>query len=339
VLGDDAVDSVLVVCTPSPGLRADALVDAIEAGCAGASLKPVVASIFGPHPPVVTTGAADAGAAPGTGVPVFDFPDAAAYALGKVTRYALWRSSPEGVFATPSGVDVAAVREAAATALAQHGEGWLPPGEVAGLLRTVGLDPLPGRVVGSIDEAVAAARELGYPVAVKQLSRDRLRAKSEAAGLALDVYDDAHLRATCARMVDARGDAAFPVMVQCMATPGVDVAVALADDPLAGPVLTLNAGGVATPVSAPRVQVLPLTDLDARRCIETSPVAALLDEPSRARLEDVLLRIGALSDAAEEVAGLELNPVIVTPTGASIADATVRLVPVERDRLPPVRRL
>jgi acyl-CoA synthetase (NDP forming)/RimJ/RimL family protein N-acetyltransferase len=343
VLDDDAVDSVLVVCTPSPGLRADTLVDAVEAACAGASPKPVVASIFGPHPPVIATtvtgGDGVGGSAVETGVPVFDFPDAAAHALGKVTHYALWRSEPEGNFRTPPGIDSVAVREAAAAALAQHGEGWLPPGEVAGLLQTVGLEPIPGRVVGSTDEAVAAAGELGYPVAVKQLARDRLLAKSEAAGLALDVYDDAHLRATCARMVEARGDAAFPVMVQCMATPGVDVAVALADDPLAGPVLTLNAGGVATPVSAPQVQVLPLTDLDARRCVETSPVAGLLDATGRAHLEDVLLRVGTLSDCAEEVAGLELNPVIVTSQGASITDALVRLVPVERDRLPPVRRL
>jgi acyl-CoA synthetase (NDP forming)/RimJ/RimL family protein N-acetyltransferase len=338
LLADEAVDSVLVVCTPSPGLRADSLVDAVEASCGGAPPKPVVASIFGPHSPVIATGVDASGSGRGTGVPVFDFPDAAAHALGEVTRYALWRSEPEGSFITPSGVDVAGVREAAAAALAQHGEGWLPPGEVAGLLQTVGLQPIPGRVVGSIDAAVAAASELGYPVAAKLLARDR-SAKSEAAGLALDVYDDAHLRATCARMVEARGDAAFPVMVQRMAAPGVDVAVALADDPLAGPVLTLNAGGVATPVSAPQVLVLPLTDLDARRCIETSPVAALLDAPSRARLEDVLLRVGALSDAAEEIAGLELNPVIVTADGAAIADAQVRLVPVERDRLPPVRRL
>jgi acyl-CoA synthetase (NDP forming) len=271
-------------------------------------------------------------------VPVFDFPDAAAHALGQVTRYAQWRAEPEGQLVEPEGVAVPEVREAAASALAEHGEGWLPPGEVDGVLRTVGLEPIPARVVDDVEAAVVAANELGYPVAVKMLARGRM-AKSEAAGLALDVYGDDHLRATCARMIEAQGDDVFPVMVQRMAAPGVDVALALADHPMVGPVLTLNAGGVATPVSAPQVQVLPLTDVDARRCIELSPVAALLDEPARARLEDLLLRVGALSEAAEEVVALELNPVIVTADGAAIADAQLRLAPIPRDPLPPVRRL
>jgi len=37
--------------------------------------------------------------------------------------------------------------------------------------------------------------------------------------------------------------------------------------------------------------------------------------------------------------GLELNPVLVSPGGAAIVDATVRAAPVDRDPLPPVRRL
>ncbi|HEV7757914.1 MAG TPA: GNAT family N-acetyltransferase, partial [Acidimicrobiales bacterium] len=394
LLDDDAVDSVLAVCAPSPGLRTTDLVRAIQSARATAPAKPLVASLFGPHTPVISpppilpslapppgpaptgsvppagaggmapagsapTGApagpaarrptvhdpaptgegryglpdtvgeasalvpsgwplggaapVDAGGAPGGAastpagqdaesthdravvpagwplggaapavsgggpgasagvavggalvdggqdlgpgaptVPVFDFPDAAAHALGQVTRYARWRAEPEGRFVEPEGVVVADVLEAAAAALAEHGEGWLPPREVDGLLQSVGLEPIPARVVDDADAAVAAAHELGYPVAVKLLARDRL-AKSEAAGLALDVYGDDHLRATCARMVEARGGGAFPVMVQRMAVPGVDVAVALADHPLVGPVLTLNAGGVATPVSAPQV--------------------------------------------------------------------------------------
>jgi acyl-CoA synthetase (NDP forming)/RimJ/RimL family protein N-acetyltransferase len=376
LLADDGVDSVLAVCAPSPGLRSADLVAAIGASRAAVPGKPLVASIFGPHAPSITVpsaadapegpeggagrvpaevaariAAAAAGGAPAAAespgerrpapplaVPVFDFPDAAARALGQVTRYARWRAEPEGRFVAPDGVVAADVRAAAAAALDREGDGWLPPDEVAGLLRSVGLHPIPTRVVADDDAAVAAARELGYPVAVKVLSRDRL-AKSEAAGLALDVYGDDHLRATCGRMVAALGAGAFPMLVQRMTAPGVDVALGLADHPMVGPVLTLNAGGVASPVSAPQVRVLPLTDADARRCIELSPVAALLDAPSRAQLEDVLLRVGALSEAAEEVVALELDPVIVTPAGAAIADAKLRVAPVPRDPLPPVRRL
>jgi len=176
-------------------------------------------------------------------------------------------------------------------------------------------------------------------VAVKTLTRDHM-AKSEAAGLVLDVYGDDHLRAACARLVAARGADAFPAVVQSMAAPGVDVSVTVAEHPLVGPILGVGAGGVSTPVAAPQVQVLPLTDRDARRCVAGSPVAALLDDRARARLEDVLLRVGALVEAAPEVEALELNPVIFSSGGvAAITDARVRVAPVERRPLPPVRRL
>ena len=110
-------------------------------------------------------------------------------------------------------------------------------------------------------------------------------------------------------------------------------------NPLVGPVLTLGPGGVATAVAAVQAHVLPLTDVDARRFVAASPVADLLDPSGVAALEDLLLRVGALVDEAPEIVGLELNPVIVSPGGAAIVDATVRAAPVDRDPLPPVRRL
>jgi len=330
LLADDGVDSVLVVCAPSPGNRTAALEHAIRSARAAVSGTPVVASIFGPHPAVV--GEAD------IVTPVFAFPDAAAYALGQVTRYAAWRAEPEGDFVRPDRVMPAYVRGTVAAAVDAHGMGWLPADATAEVLASVGLAPIPSRLVEDADAAVAAAHELGYPVALKALSRDDM-AKSEAAGLALDIYGDDDLRATCARLVAARGDAAFPAVLQTMVPPGVDVAVVVTEHPLVGPVLTLGAGGVALPVAASQVQVLPLTDRDAERCVAASPVAHLLDADGRALLEDLLLRVGALVEAAPEVEALALNPVIISAHGAAIADALISVAPVVLQSEPPVRRL
>ena len=57
------------------------------------------------------------------------------------------------------------------------------------------------------------------------------------------------------------------------------------------------------------------------------------------RLVDLLLRVGALVDEVPELTGLELNPVILSPGGIAIVDAAVQVAPVERNPLPPVRRL
>jgi hypothetical protein len=75
----------------------------------------------------------------------------------------------------------------------------------------------------------------------------------------------------------------------------------------------------------------PLTDVDAREMIDDTRGVALLrgfrGAPARdeSALRDVLLRASALLEACPEVVELDLNPVIVTATGARAVDARVRL--------------
>ena len=117
------------------------------------------------------------------------------------------------------------------------------------------------------------------------------------------------------------------------------MAVGVSDNPMVGPVLTLGPGGVATVVTVPQAHVLPLTDRDAHRFVEAAPVAELLGDDARARLEDLLLRVGVLVDEVPEITALVLNPVMVSAGAAAVVDAKVRAAPVDRNPLPPVRRL
>jgi acyl-CoA synthetase (NDP forming)/RimJ/RimL family protein N-acetyltransferase len=335
LLGDEGVDSVLVVCAPAPRQSTADLVDAVASARAACPRKTLLACVFGPHPTSISPGS-------GPDVPVFDFPDAAAYALGRVTRYARWRRAPEGEVVVPSGADPAAGRVRVAAALAEgeveDGGRWLSTDVAVDVLTAAGLPIVPSRVAGDRDQALAAAADHGYPVAVKSAARSR-SAKTEAGGVALDVHDEAELRATLERMGGALGDALWPVVVQPMVDPGIDVAVIVTESELVGPVVTLGAGGVATDLSTTEVHVLPLTDLDARRFVASSPLDPLFDEAGRRGLEDLLLRVGALVETAPEVVALELNPVIVSPSGPAVADVRLRVAPIERDPLPPVRRL
>ncbi len=94
LLSDDGVDSVLAVCAPAPRQPTPDLVAAIAAARSEAPDKTLLACVFGPHPTTITP--------EGTaGVPVFAFPDDAAYALGRATRYARWRDEPEGEVVVP----------------------------------------------------------------------------------------------------------------------------------------------------------------------------------------------------------------------------------------------
>ena len=217
LLADDGVDSVLAVCAPAPRQSTDDLVAAVAAARAASPDKTLLALRVRPPP------GDDRRRRAVPSVPVFDFPDDAAYALGRVTRYARWRGAPEGELVVPrrhrhrrrpgSG-------SSTRSAVGESGRLELPTGDAADLLRRGGAadggvgggrttpTPRPGR-----------RPRLGYPVAVKAAARTRL-AKTEAGGLALDVHDEAELRATLDRMAQALGDATWPVVVQPMAAPG-----------------------------------------------------------------------------------------------------------------------
>jgi ATP-grasp domain len=84
---------------------------------------------------------------------------------------------------------------------------------------------------------------------------------------------------------------------------------------------------------------VPLTDADAGRVVAPLAVTAGLGPTARAAPEDLLLRVGALVEEVPEVTGLELNPVVVSAAGAAVLDARLRVAPVDRNPLPPVRRL
>jgi hypothetical protein len=145
-------------------------------------------------------------------------------------------------------------------------------------------------------------------------------------------------------MADNLGDAMRPALVQCMVDPGADVLVHLHQHPRWGSTVSVGVGGAVAAALDDRVQrVVPLTDLDAGRLIDASPVHRLIDDDrspaERAPLEDVILRTSALGDALPEVAGLRLNPVIVGPERAWVTGAFARVRPWTPGPDPSLRRL
>ena len=115
-------------------------------------------------------------------------------------------------------------------------------------------------------------------------------------------------------------------------------------DPLFGPLIACGTGGVLVDVLADTAfRLHPLTRADAREMIDDLRGARLLrgyrgtPAADEAALQDILLRISALVDAAPEIQELDLNPVMVLTSGACVADARIRLE--HTTRLPRGRRV
>jgi acetate---CoA ligase (ADP-forming) len=200
---------------------------------------------------------------------------------------------------------------------------WLAEHEAKARLRAAGVDVVPGRAALDEDDAVAAAGELGWPVALKR-SVAGLRHKTEAGALALDVADEPTLRREYRRL--AAGGA---VLVEAMAAGAVELLVAARRDAVV-PALVIGLGGtwaellddavvVPLPARAERVA-------DVIRSLRGAPL--LCGGRGRPPLDvDAAARLAAAAGAALLADGLELvelNPVLVAREGALAVDAVVR---------------
>ncbi len=266
-------------------------------------------------------------------VPSFAFPEDAARALAHAAGYGRWRALPAGHVLEPAGCRPDEATAIVTRALAAGG-GWLGPEEVWALLDCYGLPLLGVRVVRTPAEAVAAAAELGGPVALKALASGLLH-KSDAGGVRV-ALDGPDAVAGAARAIKAAvrraGYRLDGLLVQPMAAAGVELLMGVVHDQSFGPVIACGAGGTSVEVLGDvAVRITPLTDLDAREMLRSLRTFRLLDgyrgapPCDVAAVEDVLLRLSALVEAHPEVVELDANPVVAAPGGATIVDARIRL--------------
>lgn len=202
-------------------------------------------------------------------------------------------------------------------------------GELEGLalLADYGITVVDARGASTLDEAVGAAAEIGYPVVLKTAAPG-VQHKSDVAGVKLRLADADALGDAYA---DVAGRLGPHVVVAEMATDGVEAALGLAVDPTFGPLVLAAAGGVLVELLHDRALAFPpLDEAGGRRLIDRLAMRPLLDGVRGAPAADVdalAFAVSRLSVLAEDlgdlVAALDVNPVIVSPDGCVAVDALV----------------
>jgi acyl-CoA synthetase (NDP forming)/RimJ/RimL family protein N-acetyltransferase len=264
----------------------------------------------------------------GTAVPMFSFPEHAARALGRLAAYREWRASAEvHGEGRAAGFDAAAARGVVLRALERRRPGEatvvLDHHEQEEVLGAFSVAVAERRTVTSVDDAVEAARAIGWPVALKARVRDRRR-RSALGGVAIDLADEADLRGTWDRMVEALGEGMFPAVVQRFVERGVDVAVRLRRFPNGAGTVEVGLGGPAAFLDGWELAVLPLTLADASSLVSASSVGQAVTDPlDRVGVVGVVHRLAALVEEVEEVHELVADPVVCSGAGAWVADVAI----------------
>jgi len=316
-LADDEVDAAIVIHAPPTFSAVDGPIDAIARAADGSS-KPIVA---------VMLGSTDGPLAPDSQIPTFSFPEQAAAVLSRVAAYSAWRRTEAVGEADTESTPID--RAGAEAIIAGHLDtGTLPPPALTDLLAGYGVAMPVTRLVGAA-YAVAAAREVGYPVAVKAIGRRVGR--SVEAGIALDLSDDGDVEESVSSMVEHLGDDAAQVYVQRMVPPGADLRIRVTHDERVGPVITVGIGGLqADAIGDESSRLAPVSSATANSMVAATRAAALLDDTERHAVADQVTRVAQLASDHVEIAELDLNPVIVSAHECWVADARIVLRRDER---------
>jgi acetyltransferase len=204
--------------------------------------------------------------------------------------------------------------------------GILTAEEALDLCQTYGISIAPFKVANDSEQAVRAANQLGYPVAVKVLAKEIVH-KSDVGGVVLRLQDEAAVQREAAAML-ARISHPSKLMVQRMAEDGLEVILGGKRDRSFGPVVMFGLGGTHVEVyDDVTFRVAPLSRSDAEEMIEEIRGKRMLSgtrgRPAvdREALSNALLSISRMLLENPGITELDINPLVVFERGAEAVDA------------------
>jgi len=273
-------------------------------------------------------------------LPVFVFPEEAVSALEHAVQYGKWLKKPKGTI--PRFPDIEHERAGKLVEEAMHESSerpfWLSIAKASELLACYGIHMADIAFASTADQAAKVAAEIGFPVAVKLVS-PTIAHKTDVGGIILGMeteeavkqaFDD--IRAGLSR--ENREEEMEGVALQSMITGGVETLAGVTEDPSFGPLIMFGVGGVYTELLQDvAVRLHPLTDMQAGELINSVRLSDVLkgwrgNPPSDTKaLKQMLLRLSSLVEEIEEIAEVDLNPVMALPEGEGyrVLDPKIRL--------------
>jgi acyl-CoA synthetase (NDP forming) len=202
------------------------------------------------------------------------------------------------------------------------------------LLAAYGIDVPHSTIVRDAAEAAQVFSTLRAPLVVKVVSPDILH-KSDAGGVRVGLASAAAVEAAIDEMAQQPAIRAAQVdgwLIEEMAPPGQELVIGAVRDAQFGPLLMVGLGGIFVEVLADvAFRICPITRLDAQEMLAELKGAPLLDgargrkPASRDAIIDAMLKLGGeaglMMNHADEIREADVNPLIVSETGAVAADA------------------
>lgn len=250
-----------------------------------------------------------------------------------IGRYARWAAGPARRPVRKNGIDE---RDRVTTRIAALGERRISTEQEArAILEPYGIAGTRERLVTSVEEAIDAAAEIGFPVVLKCIVADLLH-KTEAGLVQLDLRSE-HEFATSARAMLERAQShgrVIGLLVQQQVRPIAELFVGGRVDPDFGPIILVGAGGVLVELYRDiAVRPAPIDEDTALETLNSTRIARVLDgfrgrprADKRAAAEAISMFSWFIADFADQVAEIEINPLAVLANGAGVSALDCALV-------------
>ncbi|KPK75594.1 MAG: acyl-CoA synthetase [Phycisphaerae bacterium SM23_30] len=324
---DSAVDAIIVILAPQAITKPAETAKAI-AGCLRHE-KPVLASFMGGED--VMPGRDELVAA---NLPNYPSPERAVAALKAMCDYVAWRSRPPRVV-TRFPVNRRRV-ERIITRHQRNGIYNIGEAKAKEILRAYNFKVPTGRLAMTVEDAVEASDEIGYPVAMKIASPDILH-KSDIGGVKLNLESAEAVRDAFELMMlrigQKRPEARLEgVYVEEMCPRGREVIIGMTRDQQFGPMLMFGLGGIFVEVMKDvAFHLAPITAKEAMQMLEGTRSFALLkgvrgqSGVNLAGIGNSLQRLSQLVTDFPQIIEMDINPLIVGPVGAEPVAADARI--------------
>lgn len=200
------------------------------------------------------------------------------------------------------------------------------------VLQAYGIPVTREKTVNSKESAMAAAREIGYPLVLKACSPDLMH-KSEGGLVVLGLTDEAALLDAYDKLTGRLKKMTADILVQEMISGNRELVIGLNRDPQFGPCVMLGLGGIMTEILKDTVfRMAPIDAIEAADMADQLRSRKILDAfrgqapVDRETLYRCLIGAGQIGLDHDAVMEIDINPLVVSATGEITAvDALIVL--------------
>ena len=331
-LADTSVNGIILLYTPQGNARPDEMASEVSALIKG-STKPVMTVLMGGE-----TVAAGRRIFSEATVPTYATPEEAVRTYLSMYQYA---RNLELLYETPAElpIDVAPPKhnlQALLRRVASTGRLVLTEEESKRFITTYGFPIISQARAETVEEALAAAKRLGYPVVLKIVSHD-ITHKSAAGGVEVGVCSAADLETAFARVMKRVKKSAPKAVIEGISVQKMvrevdyELILGMKKDTQFGSVIVFGAGGVGAEGLADfSVGLPPLNQTLARRIMEETRIFKTLESPRRgvvapdlSEIEGLLIILSNIVADFPEIAEIDINPLVVADGKACAVDARI----------------